>query len=56
MLHRFSYTMAEGTPLHRLAQLSEPGTRLRVSPDTTMLYVRGAKASLQEAVEGIAWR
>ncbi len=52
--HRFGYRMAEGVPLHRLAQLMGPGTRLRVSLDTTMLYVRGTKADLQAAVEGIA--
>ncbi len=49
--HRFGYRMAEGVPLHRLAQLMEHD-----SLDTTMLYVRGTKADLQAAVEGIAWR
>ncbi len=48
--HRFGYTMAEGVALHRLAQLMGHD-----SPDTTMLYVRGTKADLQTAVEGIAW-
>ncbi len=49
--HRFGYRMAEGVPLHRLAQLMGHD-----SLDTTMLYVRGTKADLQAAVEGIAWR
>ncbi len=49
--HRFRYRMAEGVPLHRLAQLMGHD-----SLDTTMLYVRGTKADLQAAVEGIAWR
>ncbi len=49
--HRFGYRMAEGVPLHRLAQLMG-----HESLDTTMLYVRGTKADLQAAVEGIAWR
>ncbi len=49
--HRFGYRMAEGVPLHRLAQLMG-----HESLDTTMLYIRGTKADLQAAVEGIAWR
>ncbi len=49
--HRFGYRMAEGVPLHRLAQLMGHD-----SLDTTTLYVRGTKADLQAAVEGIAWR
>ncbi len=49
--HRFGYRMAEGVPLHRLAQLMGHD-----SLDTTMLYVRGTNADLQAAVEGIAWR
>lgn len=43
--------MAEGVPLHRLAQLMGHD-----SLDTTMLYVKGTRADLQAAVEGIAWR
>ena len=46
---------AEDVPLHRLAQLMGPGTRLRVSLDKTMLYVRGPKVDMRAAVEGIAW-
>lgn len=49
--HRFGYRMAEGVPLHRLAQLMGHD-----SLDTTMLYVRGTRVDLQAAVEGIAWR
>lgn len=49
--HRFGYRMAEGVPLHRLAQLMGHD-----SLDTTLLYVRGTKADLQAAVEGIARR
>jgi hypothetical protein len=30
-----------------------PGTRLRVSPDKAMLYVRGPKADMRAAVEGM---
>ncbi len=48
--HRFGYRMAKSVPLHRLAQLMGHD-----SLDTTMLYVRGTKADLQAAVEGIAW-
>ena len=47
---------AEDVPLHRLAQLMGPGTRLRVSPDTTLPYVLGTRTHLQAAVEGIARR
>ena len=54
--HRFGYRMMEKAPLHRLTQLLRPGTRVRAPLDTTMLYVRGTKADLQAAVEGIAWR
>ncbi len=39
--------MAEGVPLHRLAQLMGHD-----SLDTTTLYVRGTMADLQAAVEG----
>jgi integrase/recombinase XerC len=49
--HRFGYEMARrNVPLHRLAQIMGHD-----SLDTTMVYVRGTRADLQEAVEGIAW-
>ncbi len=48
--HRFGYRMAEGVPLHRLAQLMGHD-----SLDTTMTYVRGTQADLRMAVETIAW-
>ena len=48
--HRFGYRMAQVIPLHRLAQLMGHD-----SLDTTMLYTRGTKADLQQAVEKIAW-
>jgi integrase/recombinase XerC len=48
--HRFGYRMAASVPLHRLAQLMGHD-----SLDTTMLYVQGTKADLQQAVERIAW-
>lgn len=48
--HRFGYRMAEQVPLHRLAQIMGHD-----SLDTTMLYIRGTQADLQQAVETIAW-
>jgi len=49
--HRFGYRMAASVPLHRLAQLMGHD-----SLDTTMIYVQGTKADLQQDVERIAWR
>lgn len=48
--HRFGYRMAERVPLHRLAQIMGHD-----SLDTTMVYVRGTRGDLQNAVEQIAW-
>lgn len=48
--HRFGYVMAERVPLHRLAQIMGHD-----SLDTTMVYVRGTRGDLQQAVEQIAW-
>ncbi len=48
--HRFGYRMAERVPLHRLAQIMGHD-----SLDTTMVYVRGTRGDLQQAVEEIAW-
>ena len=48
--HRFGYRMAEQVPLHRLAQIMGHD-----SLDTTMIYIRGTQADLQQAVETIAW-
>src|SRR5260370_3208883 len=48
--HRFGYRMAEGVPLHRLAQIMGHD-----SLDTTMLYIPGTKQDLQHDVEKIAW-
>src|SRR6266849_4327523 len=48
--HRFGYRMAASVPLHRLAQLMGHD-----SLDTTMLYVQGTRADLQQDVERIAW-
>jgi integrase/recombinase XerC len=47
--HRFGYRMAEGVPLHRLAQIMGHD-----SLDTTMTYVRATKSDLQREVEKIA--
>ena len=49
--HRFGYRMAQSVPLHRLAQLMGHD-----SLDTTLIYVKGTKSDLQQAVETIAWR
>lgn len=48
--HRFGYRMAETVPLHRLAQIMGHD-----SLNTTLLYIRGTKHDLQQAVEHIAW-
>lgn len=48
--HRFGYRMAETVPLHRLAQIMGHD-----SLNTTLLYIRGTKQDLQQAVERIAW-
>jgi integrase/recombinase XerC len=48
--HRFGYRMARTVPLHRLAQIMGHD-----SLDTTLLYVRGTRQDLQQAVEAIAW-
>lgn len=48
--HRFGYRMAETVPLHRLAQIMGHD-----SLNTTLLYIRGTKQDLQQAVEHIAW-
>lgn len=50
LCHRFGYRMAQFVPLHRLAQLMRHDFL-----DTTMLYVRGAKSDMQQAVETITW-
>ncbi len=48
--HRFGYRMARTVPLHRLAEIMGHD-----SLDTTMIYVRGTRQDLQQAVEAIAW-
>ena len=48
--HRFGYRMAQVVPLYRLAQIMGHD-----SLDTTMLYIKGTPADLQQAIEKIAW-
>lgn len=48
--HRFGYEMAKRVPLHRLAQIMGHD-----SLDTTMVYVKGTRGDLQQAVEERAW-
>lgn len=48
--HRFGYRMAKSVPLHRLAQIMGHD-----SLDTTLIYIKGTRADLQQEVEKIAW-